>query len=76
MAYSTETDTGRRSFIGAGIASGVGLAVARMAGAQTRTDTDPRNLNGQPMPEPSNEQSAGPVRLFEASSRTGGACRP
>jgi len=29
--------------------------------AQTRTDTAPRSLNGKPMPEPSAEQSAGPI---------------
>src|SRR6202012_1727871 len=29
---------------------------------QQRTDGGPRNLNGKPMPEPSPEQSAGPVR--------------
>jgi NAD(P)-dependent dehydrogenase (short-subunit alcohol dehydrogenase family) len=32
------------------------------ASAQNRSDTDPRKLNGQPVPEPAPEQSAGPIR--------------
>ena len=53
-----DLDLCRRSLVlGAAAAS-----VATAANAQIRTDTAPRVLNGQPMPEPSSEQSAGPVR--------------
>ena len=66
---NTGPDSGRRLFIGNGLISGVGLAVAASgAQAQSRTDTDPRTLNGQPMPEPSPEQSAGPIRAARGSS--------
>ena len=51
-------DLGRRSLVLGAAAAGLSTA----ADAQMRTDTAPRELNGQPMPEPSPEQSAGPVR--------------
>jgi hypothetical protein len=35
--------------------------VATAANAQVRTDMAPRILNGQPMPEPNSDQSAGLV---------------
>jgi NAD(P)-dependent dehydrogenase (short-subunit alcohol dehydrogenase family) len=41
------------------------------AEAQTRTDTEPRELDGKPMPEPSPQQSAGPVRPGRGSALTG-----
>lgn len=50
-----DADFGRRSLI-----LGAAAAVATAADAQVRTDTAPRVLNGQPMPEPSPDQSAGP----------------
>jgi short chain dehydrogenase len=59
-------DLGRRSLVLG--AAAVGLSTA--ADAQTRTDTAPRVLNGQPMPEPSAEQSAGPVRPGRGSQLT------
>lgn len=40
------------------------------AAAQSRTDTAPRVLDGQPVPEPSPEQSAGPVRAGRGSALT------
>ncbi len=39
--------------------------------AQTVTDTEPRMLNGQPVPEPPPERSAGPVRPGRGSSLEG-----
>jgi hypothetical protein len=51
-------DLGRRSLVLGSVAAGV----ATTASAQIRTDTAPRILNGQPMPEPNPDQSAGPVR--------------
>ena len=38
-----------------------GAAAAQPRGLSTQTDTDPRVLNGQPMPEPGPDKSAGPV---------------
>ena len=63
----------RRTFVlGAGVAAG--LVAATGAAAQTagaRTDTEPRELNGDPMPEPPAEKSAGPVRPGRGSALTG-----
>src|ERR1700759_845266 len=58
------------------LAGGAGLAVAAAAVAspafaQSRTDTEARELDGQPMPEPSPEQSAGPVRPMRGSQLNG-----
>ena len=53
---------------------GVGLAGVGYAGAalgQTRTDTDPRTLNGAPVPEPPANLSAGPVKPGRGSILTG-----
>jgi hypothetical protein len=36
-----------------------------------RTDTEPRTLEGQPVPEPPSEKSAGPVRPGRGSALTG-----
>ena len=44
---------------------------ANNAIAQTRTDTDPRVLNGQPVPEPPVEKSAGPVKAGRGCSLGG-----
>jgi NAD(P)-dependent dehydrogenase (short-subunit alcohol dehydrogenase family) len=41
------------------------------AEAQARTDTEPRALDGKPMPEPSPQQSAGPIRPGRGSALTG-----
>jgi hypothetical protein len=57
----------RRHFLGTGLAAGVGLAVAAAAAGQSRTTAGPDTLNGQPMPEPSPEQSAGPVKAGRGS---------
>ena len=54
----TDPSTSRRAVL-IGAAATVGLAQA--AAAQTRTSSQPETLNGQPMPEPSPTQSAGPV---------------
>jgi NAD(P)-dependent dehydrogenase (short-subunit alcohol dehydrogenase family) len=45
-------------------------AVAAMASAaaQTRSDTAPRELSGQPVPEPPPERSAGPIRPGRGST--------
>ena len=49
-------------------------ASAAAAAAPTpdgRSDTEPRSLNGQPMPEPSPEQSAGPIKPGRGSMLQG-----
>jgi hypothetical protein len=51
-------DLGRRSLVLDAAAAGVATA----ANAQVRTDMAPRILNGQPIPEPNSDQSAGLVR--------------
>jgi NAD(P)-dependent dehydrogenase (short-subunit alcohol dehydrogenase family) len=53
-------DSGRRNLIGGGFGAGL-LFAASAVRAQSRTDTEPRVLNGQPVPEPPAERSAGPV---------------
>jgi hypothetical protein len=53
----------------------IGAAAATLsvtaANAQSRTDTAPRILNGRPMPEPTDEKSAGPVKPGRGSSLDG-----
>jgi NAD(P)-dependent dehydrogenase (short-subunit alcohol dehydrogenase family) len=65
-----EPDSTRRDFLGRGLAAGVALAVST-AGPTTgaehseqvvRTDQGPEELNGERMPEPPPDRSAGPVR--------------
>lgn len=52
----------RRSLlIGGGFAAGVAFAGSAVAEAG-RTDVEPRELNGQPVPEPPSEKSAGPIK--------------
>ena len=59
----------RRLVMGAGLVAGA--AYAGNAAAQSRTDTDPRTLNGAPVPEPPADRSAGPVRAGRGSILTG-----
>ena len=58
-----KANLGRRNLLIGGVA--VSAAVASAAAAAPtpdgRSDTEPRSLNGQPMPEPSPDQSAGPI---------------
>ena len=66
----SQPDSGRRSFLGTGLA-GVTLAVAgNAAQSQSRTDHGPASLNGQTMPEPPAEKTAGPVRPGRGSILT------
>jgi len=55
------------ALLGAAMATGAGAA----ATSDGRSDTEPRNLNGQPMPEPSPEQSAGPIKPGRGSMLQG-----
>ncbi len=66
MADQDRADDMRRAMIiGGGVAAAgaalPGLAAAQGAGPATQTQTGPRELNGNPVPEPPPEKSAGPV---------------
>jgi len=58
----------RRSLVLGAAAATMGATVAE---AQSRTDTEPRVLDNNPVPEPSPEQSAGPVRPGRGSVLNG-----
>ena len=62
----------RTVILGAGIA---GAALASSAAAAPtpdgRSDTEPRELNGQPVPEPPSDKSAGPIKPGRGSMLTG-----
>ncbi|MGI4945305.1 MAG: SDR family NAD(P)-dependent oxidoreductase, partial [Janthinobacterium lividum] len=70
---AADPDPVRRSLLlGAGLAAG--MAAATGAAAQTpatRTDTEARELNGNPMPEPPADKTAGPIRPGRGSALTG-----
>ena len=79
---TTSHDPIRRSLVlGGGIAAGVGLAQAAAAqtpiqngatqSGATQTDTEPRVLADNPMPEPPPAKSAGPVRPGRGSQLAG-----
>jgi NAD(P)-dependent dehydrogenase (short-subunit alcohol dehydrogenase family) len=65
---SSEETTARRRFISSSLALGASLAAPAVLAQSTRTDGGPATLNGQPMPEPSADKSAGPVRAGRGSS--------
>jgi NAD(P)-dependent dehydrogenase (short-subunit alcohol dehydrogenase family) len=60
-----------RRHVVAGAAAATFAATAARAESQIETQTGPRVLNNQPVPEPSPEQSAGPVRPGRGSSLAG-----
>jgi NAD(P)-dependent dehydrogenase (short-subunit alcohol dehydrogenase family) len=69
---SSDRRTDRRRFLLRGTAAaGATLAGTSLLYAQARTDTEPRVLNGQPVPEPPPERSAGPVRAGRGSGLGG-----
>lgn len=55
------TDPVRRGVLKGAAAAG-SLAAMRLASAQQRSDEGPRELDGNAMPEPPTERSAGPIR--------------
>ncbi len=59
----------RQLVFGGGLAAGV--AMAGVAVAQPRTDVEPRVLDGQPVPEPGADKTAGPVRPGRGSMLQG-----
>jgi NAD(P)-dependent dehydrogenase (short-subunit alcohol dehydrogenase family) len=54
-----------------GSATLAGAALATNAAAQSRTDVEPRVLNGQPVPEPGPDKTAGPVAPGRGSMLNG-----
>jgi NAD(P)-dependent dehydrogenase (short-subunit alcohol dehydrogenase family) len=52
-------------------AAATGVAFAGPAGAQTRTSNDPDIFEGEPVPEPGPDKSAGPVRPGRGSTLAG-----
>ncbi|NOG69840.1 SDR family NAD(P)-dependent oxidoreductase [Roseicella sp. DB1501] len=66
----------RRQVLLGGVAAGTAAGTAMAAGTGAavgdgRTDTEPRELGGQPMPEPPPERSAGPPRPGRGSALAG-----
>ncbi len=59
----------RNLVLGAGVTAG--MALAGEARAQGRTETEPRTLNGNPVPEPPADKSAGPIKPGRGSILTG-----
>jgi short chain dehydrogenase len=62
-------DPARRNLLLAAAAAGV--TTASSAAAQSRTDVEPRVLDGQPMPEPGPDKTAGPVSPGRGSALGG-----
>jgi short chain dehydrogenase len=60
----------RRAFVVAAAAAGAAVATSAVAQTQT-TDVEPRVLDGQPVPEPGPDKSAGPVRPGRGTSLSG-----
>jgi len=63
----------RRSLLMGGAIAGAAVATSTVAAPTPdgRSDTEPRELNGHPVPEPSAEQSAGPIRPGRGSALQG-----
>ncbi len=57
----------RKMLLGAAVA-GAAMSAAGGASAQSRTDTDPRELDGQAMPEPAPTRPPGPCGRAAARS--------
>ncbi len=72
-APKSPTDPARRSLLVGGAVLGAAIASQAVAAPTPdgRSDTEPRTLNGQPVPEPSAEKSAGPIRPGRGSVLTG-----
>jgi NAD(P)-dependent dehydrogenase (short-subunit alcohol dehydrogenase family) len=66
-------DNTRRNLLVGGATVGAAFAAGSIAAPTPdgRSDTEPRLFDGQPMPEPSPEQSAGPIRPGRGSTLAG-----
>jgi NAD(P)-dependent dehydrogenase (short-subunit alcohol dehydrogenase family) len=69
----SNTDPARRSVLvgGAVLGAAIGSSAAAAPTPDGRTDTDPRVLDGQPVPEPPADKSAGPVEPGRGSMLSG-----
>ena len=67
-AFEDHDPVRRKMLVGAAL---VGAAAASSVVAQTRSDTEPRVLDGQPVPEPPPEKSAGPIRPARGTQLNG-----
>lgn len=75
---STQTSTPARAdgfsrrnlLISGSLAAGVAFA-GRVTAEEGRTDLEPRQLNGQPVPEPPPEKSAGPIKPGRGTALAG-----
>jgi NAD(P)-dependent dehydrogenase (short-subunit alcohol dehydrogenase family) len=61
----------RALLVRGGAVAGGALAGTGLLYAQSRTDTEPRTLDGQPVPEPAAEKTAGPVKPGRGSALGG-----
>jgi NAD(P)-dependent dehydrogenase (short-subunit alcohol dehydrogenase family) len=68
-APMTEHDPMRRNLLRGAVAA-ASFAAASSAAAQNRSDAGPHELNGQPVPEPAPDQSAGPIRRGRGTALT------
>jgi NAD(P)-dependent dehydrogenase (short-subunit alcohol dehydrogenase family) len=59
----------RRNLLRGAVAA-ASFAAVSSAAAQNRSDAGPRELNGQPVPEPAPDQSAGPIRPGRGAALT------
>ncbi len=68
-----EIDATRRKVIVRAGAVGAGLVASSAWASQVagRTETEPYELDGKPMPEPSQSQSSGPIKANRGSNLTG-----
>ena len=68
-----QPNAARRNIVMGGALMSAAMASGAMAAPTPdgRSDTEPRQLNGQPMPEPWTEQSAGPIRPGRGSMLQG-----
>jgi NAD(P)-dependent dehydrogenase (short-subunit alcohol dehydrogenase family) len=70
-SHDTFDSTRRGLLLRGTVFAGATLAGPHVLRAQNRTDTDPRTLEGQPVPEPPAERSAGPVKPGRGSAPGG-----
>jgi len=71
-AADTNFASSRRALLMRGTAvAGAAIAGSGVLYAQSRTDTEPRTLDGQPVPEPPADKSAGPVKPGRGSALGG-----
>ena len=68
-----DVNAARRTMLVRAGTMGAGIMAATAFAAQSpgRTETEPNELDGKPMPEPSDSQSSGPIKANRGSNLTG-----